>query len=57
MTETICIHQWEDSEPIQSTGPNLFGKEVTCWGIDMTCALCDQITWRRIEREEHDKQV
>lgn len=44
-------HAWEWSVACVTTGPNLLGVIVTCWGQDGACSVCGTITWRRVEKE------
>lgn len=46
-----CQHEWGWLEPKQTTGENLLGQTVSCWGQDGICKKCDTVTWRKIEKE------
>lgn len=47
------VHIWVWEVPYQSTGPNIFGEIVTCWGCDGTCSHCSTGTWKRVDIEEN----
>ena len=41
-------HEWNWSEPRESTGPNILGKEVTCMMQDGKCSVCGERRVRRV---------
>jgi len=51
------IHEMEWEKPRKTTGSNLFGQIVTCWGSDGSCKHCGSASWKRVEKGgKHDKK-
>lgn len=46
-------HNYQWSQKKEATGPNILGKEVTCWGRDVKCSTCSSMTW---QLDEPDKK-
>jgi len=46
-----CLHEWGWLDPTQTTGKNILGQKVSCWGQDGVCKKCNATTWRKIEKE------
>ncbi len=44
-----CAHDWIAGPVYSSTGPNIFGQIVTCYGADTHCPKCGSLSWRRYE--------
>ena len=42
-----CDHDWEKGKETDMVGPNLFGKQVQCYGWDVVCRKCNATSWVR----------
>lgn len=55
--ESLCDHEWIKIKETHTTGENLTGQIVTCWGWDTYCNKCIGTSWiRNNQKEEHEKQ-
>ena len=45
-------HDWEWEKPNLTSGPNIFGVIVSCWGSDGICQVCGTTSWKRVAVEE-----
>ena len=52
----VCAHTYETVRLRTSTGPNIFGQEVTAQVVDLQCSACDSETIKVIKADpRYDK--